>query len=413
MSYMKRILILTDGHLPVPAVQGGAVPTLVESLILVNEKYSKYNFVVVSKYDSNAELMAKRLKNTKIIYIKRYRLCQIVDSLINTIAKIILPRNKRRDLDLFWKFKIIYHNKKLLLTDKFDAVVIENHGFLTKSLNDRKLLDQYHGRLYFHLHNEIPNSVSKNVEPYLEYILISKYLSKNILRKYGNNSKDRIYILKNGIDISNIDRELTESERSSLRKQYGFSETDYVVCFVGRITEEKGILQLLEAFRIIEDNQIKLIIAGSTEFDNKIHSKFEENILNICNELGNRVCATGYIKHDDIWKIYQLSDIAVLPSIWEEPAGLTILEAMSNGIPVITTDAGGIPEYMSPEFGKMVQRGETLPRDIAASIMLFYKKNRMINKENEKQYIKSNYSREIYFERFADIISRGTNDEKY
>ena len=58
--------------------------------------------------------------------------------------------------------------------------------------------------------------------------------------------------------------------------------------------------------------------------------------------------------------IYQLGNIAVLPSMWEEPAGMTMVEAVVSGLPLITTNSGGIPEYISDDVAVLLDRDENL-----------------------------------------------------
>ena len=84
---------------------------------------------------------------------------------------------------------------------------------------------------------------------------------------------------------------------------------------------------------------------------------------------------TGYISYKDMPAIYNLADIAILPSMWEEPAGLTPIEAMACGTPVITTNSGGIPEYVS-DSAIVLNRDNELIENIATEI------EKLINNDN-------------------------------
>ena len=61
--------------------------------------------------------------------------------------------------------------------------------------------------------------------------------------------------------------------------------------------------------------------------------------------LNGRVIFTGFVDYEEISKLYQIADVAVLPSIWNDPAPLTVIESLMSGLPIITTKSGGIPEY--------------------------------------------------------------------
>jgi glycosyltransferase involved in cell wall biosynthesis len=98
-------------------------------------------------------------------------------------------------------------------------------------------------------------------------------------------------------------------------------------------------------FQLKDFQQIKLMILGSTFFDNVMHkdafifSLIEKAIL-----VKNKIVFTGFIPYEQVSNYLRLADIAVLPSMWDEPFGLTIVEAMAVGLPLITTKSGGIPE---------------------------------------------------------------------
>lgn len=62
------------------------------------------------------------------------------------------------------------------------------------------------------------------------------------------------------------------------------------------------------------------------------------------------------IPKQEIWKFYALGDLAILPSMWEEPLGLTMIEAQAAGIPLITTISGGIPETVNEKYSILLAR---------------------------------------------------------
>ena len=66
---------------------------------------------------------------------------------------------------------------------------------------------------------------------------------------------------------------------------------------------------------------------------------------------------------------YNSANIAVVPSIWDEPAGRVVLEAEAAGLPLIVSDAGGIAEYTNDECAITVKRGENFVQDLKNSIL--------------------------------------------
>ena len=103
------------------------------------------------------------------------------------------------------------------------------------------------------------------------------------------------------------------------------------------------------AIKNVKNTNFKLLIVGSFFFDTNIKNDFITEIENIIKDVKDKVIFTGFIPYTDIPNLYKLADIAVLPSIWDDPAPLTIIEALKSGLPIITTYSGGIPEYVSKE----------------------------------------------------------------
>ena len=87
------------------------------------------------------------------------------------------------------------------------------------------------------------------------------------------------------------------------------------------------------------------MIVGSALNDIELKTKFEKEIEDLTKELKDKVVFTGFIDYKEIYKFYSIADIAVLPSICDDAAPLTIIESMASGLPIITTNSGGIPEY--------------------------------------------------------------------
>lgn len=405
---MKKILIISPCDLPVPAVQGGAVQTLIDSITNSNENEPVFDITVISSYNEEAYKKSENYKKTRYIFIKNSKMIGTVDKFLNKIFEFLDKSRKLRKCNFIWKFYVIKKCREVLKNENYDAVVLQNQGYLTKIFDLDSIRNLYIGKIYYHLHNDIPNSVSKKSLNSCKFILVSDYLSKKIITNYGEKFRPNLLTLNNGIPINKYIHRISLEEKEKLRTDLGFSTTDKVVCFVGRINPDKGILELLQAIQKVNDESIKLLVIGSTEFGNNIKSEFEDEIMKLCDTLGNRVCSTGYVPHENIWKYYQVSDLAALPSIWEEPAGLTILEALISQLPVITTNSGGIPEFMTEDFGYMLERDESLVINIAKAIMEISENMDEWKKKGKKaqQYVIENFSEENYFHNFVKIINQ-------
>lgn len=396
-----RVLISTQCFLPIPAIKGGAVPTLIDSLIKENERNNKLHFTVITLYDSNLCEQYKKIKNTSFIFLKKNKIIDIFDSIINRLIKFVNRKEETFSKRYLWKMYVLSRTKKILLKENFDRVVFENSGFLLKSIDNKYIRSKYSNNFYYHLHNDIPLNIDKKNVKECKTIVISEYLKRNVVSLMGKEYENKIILLKNGINLETFFQELDEKEKRQLLSKLNL-EGKKIITFIGRISKEKGIKELVDAFSNINDDNYTLLIIGSHNFAMKDKSEFEKEINNRIKKMKDRVVFTGYIKHDDVWKYYKISDIVVLPSIWEEPAGLTMLEAAAADRPLITTKSGGIPEYISNCDVEFINNDSNIVNNLEKSIVSLINRNKNID---NREFVQE-YSEENFYKRFVDIMDK-------
>lgn len=182
------------------------------------------------------------------------------------------------------------------------------------------------------------------------------------------------------------------------KKDFGFNEDDFILITIGRLVKRKRIPDLLFALENI-DNKIKLIVIGDGPEKNKIMNLIERL------DLKDRVFIKGYISEEEKFQLLSISDIFVMVSEYEA-FGIAYLEAMTVGLPVIATNAGGPRDFI--EEGK---NGFIIPvGDIRALrtciISLLNDKNKRIYISNyNKEYIKNNYTIEKFAEKYMEIFN--------
>lgn len=118
--------------------------------------------------------------------------------------------------------------------------------------------------------------------------------------------------------------------------------------YIGRLAQEKGIYELLEAFVTLEPGAARLVIAGAPKSSVRdwvaLHVPCPDDIT-----------FTGFTTHD---AFYPIIDVAVIPSVWEEPCSMGAGEAFSFGVPAIGSRRGGIPEMLEGgRFGWLFEPG--------------------------------------------------------
>lgn len=402
---MERILIVSPCNLPVPSVLGGAVETLMDNLIKENEESKMTKFTILSIYNKEAYRKSKKYHNSEFIYVKKNKFIENIDNILNKIISILKPSKKNSESNIIWKLSILIYLYIHLRKNDYDKVVLENQGYYTKIYKFKKIRKKYQNKLYYHLHNVASNNLDLKFLVNEKTLVISDFLKKDILSRYQCEDKSNILILKNGIDCQKFTKEINDLELTKIRNKYGFKKNDIVICFVGRIVPEKGILEVLKAVREINNKNIKLMIVGSIEFGKKRTSEFENKIKNICLELNGRAIMTGFVSNDEMSLYYKMSDIAVLPSIWEEPAGLTMIESLICETPLITTNSGGITEYVNENMAIILEKNN-LVEDIKKSIEEInnnIEKYRKIS-INAKYYILKEYNTKTFYQNFIEYL---------
>ncbi|MDF5714306.1 MAG: glycosyltransferase family 4 protein [Rhizonema sp. NSF051] len=163
---------------------------------------------------------------------------------------------------------------------------------------------------------------------------------------YQEEMEEKIDVVYNGIDLETYKN---TTNFSSLRNLWNLSEDVKTILYVGRIDKEKGLEILLKAFALLRETNAntQLLIAGKPLIQGE---EYKQSLEKLVIELGieNHVKFLGYVK--DTTSLYQISNITVLPSIWPEPFGRTIVESMASGTPVVASRIGGIAEILTGEF---------------------------------------------------------------
>lgn len=408
-----NILIISSCELPIPAIKGGAVETLISLLVAENEN-SENNINVISLYDFFAEKESINYKKAKFFYQKKSKFIDNIDNIYEKIYQFITKKEHRIKKRYLWKYVLINRIKKIIKKNEFDTIIFENAGFLLKILKDNEIKSRYKNNIYYHLHNDVPSNISSKDIKLCKFVLVSNYLKKGLKEKYDIDPVQyNISILKNGFCTEIFCQNLSCEENIRIRKELNIDLNQKIILFTGRTNKEKGIEELIEAFLKMNDEKFTLLIVGANNFGQKSKYFFEEKLKkSIANS--DKIKFTGFVRYDEIWKYYKIAYIVVLPSVWQEPAGLTMLETIESGIPLITTDVGGIKEYINNTSSIILKVDQDLINNIVKSIKIIDNNYEYYKKEMEKssQKLSQIYNEYNFYNNFISIISRKDKDEK-
>ncbi len=396
----------SNGGNPVPAVKGGAVSTLIEHLVEGNNEKLLCEMEVVSLYDVDARTIADRkYGNIKFTWIKVPRLIRMLDFLFFSIMRIIRPKGKAISFkSCFTLLYYIYKANKIVSKTDAEKIVIENNMVLARLMRNKR----YKGQWYYHLHNipRIDAGCREQFQKVTKFICVSQFVADKISQEnsaIGQIEKEKTIVLFNCIDtrkFTYIDPSNPKLEK--IRNQLGFLKDEKIVIFTGRISAEKGVDKLLEAASGIQQN-IKILIIGALLSGYNGKTEFSNSLEKISETMKDRVIFTGFVSQNELPYYYNLATVAVLPSVWEEPAGLTNLEALSCGIPVITTDVGGIPEYAKKAV--IIHCDENIVSNLRSNIIEVLSKKEEKKEIDERiEYIRRNYSTDTYIDNFINIL---------
>lgn len=233
------------------------------------------------------------------------------------------------------------------LNDRYD--IIHLHGpYLGNGNLISILLNSESPPLVYTYHNDI---IYSNLMQLIS--LVDKAISQRIIfkksarlifhsRDYAFNSRVKnlvvqnewkLGIIPNGVDISSF------KSANPDRIDLGFDNQSKIVLFVGaldRAHEFKGVPVLLKAIARIHDSRIKLVIAGTGDL--------LESYKMLSNKLGvsPKTRFLGFVKEEDLPRLYQSCDITILPSTEIESFGIVLLEAMASAKPVIASNLPGV-----------------------------------------------------------------------
>ncbi|MCM1237113.1 MAG: glycosyltransferase family 4 protein [Ruminococcus flavefaciens] len=343
---MKKIYIFTPGSDPIPPINGGGVENVIMSAIRQNEKHHCIKIIVYSLFDERALEESCQYSFTEFRFMKVNKFIQLLDRIIWAVTHnvfgidIILFRN------LLQRFVIICKTHlsigKIVKKEKDCSIIIEHSILLLFSLLG---INKKSNKIYFHAHNRIEHNykfLNHIIEELDGVISVSKYLQHSNKQLYARCNKQ--FILKNGVEKQRFAEKHKNSVKyKELLHRYN-PDNKRIILFIGRIDEQKGVLETVRAFQKLSRNDVRLLICGSVFYRKNVHSKYEKLIID---EVKNAdVVFTGFIDYDEVSLFYEMAYLCVLPSKCEEAAGLVMIESMMSGTPLITTKRGGIPEYV-------------------------------------------------------------------
>jgi len=231
------------------------------------------------------------------------------------------------------------------IASEVDHEVIHCHDWMTfpagiaaKNVSKKPMIAHIHSTEYDRsaghgVNPEVYKIEKEGIEEADKVIAVSRFTKDRIARNYNIDEK-KIEVVYNAIDKNEF-----FSDSNCKNHLNGFNKK--IVLFLGRLTLHKGPDYFLcAAKKVLEkNNNVIFIISGSGDM--------EHQIIEQASEMGiaDKVLFTGFLRNEELRKIYKMANLYVMPSV-SEPFGITPLESIASGTPVIISKQSGISEVL-------------------------------------------------------------------
>ncbi len=180
--------------------------------------------------------------------------------------------------------------------------------------------------------NQVVYDIEREGMERADKVITVSHFTRGIIEERYGIAPEKIGVVYNGV----------ERNGSWTVGQTHIRQGEKLVLFLGRITMQKGPEYFLHAAKKVLEvmDDVKFVMAGSGDM---MYRAIE---LAAQLGIGNRVLFTGFLRGNDVRKIYQMADLYVMPSV-SEPFGIAPLEALDNDVPVIISKQSGVSEVLS------------------------------------------------------------------
>lgn len=336
-SVKKSLAIVVPELLPVPPVKGGAVEHWVHE-VAGKLDAEQFDIAVVSRPSS--------VKNT------------------GTVQYVGVPWTRLEQAFYWLKERVTWRNPLRYIAKiqnvasyglrvakqvaGFDVVVIHNEPnlllFLQKQPKQKLVLHMHNEHLTHKLFRGLYRRALNKADL---VICVSAYI-KNTAIQFFPEHAHKFVVLINATDPT-IFKPYGEQAKDAIKDVVDLQADKTYLLYVGRLTAEKGVHVLIEAFaRLLPAMpNARLIITGSSFFEGAVKTAYQQSLIALAKPVSHAIVFTGFIAHEKLKYLYSAADIIVLPSVWQDPCPLVVLEAMASGTCLVASKVGGVPEIVS------------------------------------------------------------------
>lgn len=207
--------------------------------------------------------------------------------------------------------------------------------------------------------------------------------------------------------------------------QPAVARSNWQLFYLGRVTPEKGVHVLVDAFRLLAPRyeSLELVVAGPHWFSESslipgtdpIHMQeiqalprdYSRELVRRAGEYASRLHVVGQISEEEMIRLYRSCAVFVQPALWEEGFGIPVVEAMACGAPVVVSRRGGMPELIDlNNTGKVVESGDSKALGEVLAELLCSPQLREAIGRNAAETARQKFSWTRSAESFAAVLDR-------
>jgi len=336
---MRRVCFISPEYWPLSGGTGAYVYYLSNELMK-----NGYKIYVVTGSDQtldvkvNEQLKVFFLKIPKTPVIKSFMLAAASYRKLNSIREKVNVDITHANLPLTPNFAVPPNSGKTLVctvhsTWKGEAQAIRSEPYGRLNANEKFMVSF---NWFLRIFEE------KMLEQANKIIAVSQFTKRELL-EYYKVPEEKIRVIHNGVDTNKFE---PAKDKRKIKEELGFKPNDLAIVSVGRLYARKGLFTLIESMPAVikRFKNAKFIISGKGQSDEM------RKLITHAEKIGvkDNIIFTGYYPDKKLPKLYQAADVFAFSTFYEHHP-FAILEALSTGLPVVTTSVGGIPETIESE----------------------------------------------------------------
>ncbi len=355
--------------------------------VLVDLYYLKAAVAGIGSYIRELEASCKDHGSDQIKYIFTHDINKLVGNSIflnsnNKIIRWIFQIRYLMYKQIQLPLKILFYNADYVICPDYIAPYFTFKANRVTVLHDSLFWD-YKKNYSFLWNKYFISLINFGINSRTQIITTSNYSKKNLIKILGSD-KSISYVYQS------FNFHKTSSSNYITPKNY--------LLHIGSFEKRKDLITLVKAFKIVDDPNLKLVLAGAQIINGNSEVLNEIKTFIVQNKLENKVILAGYVSKEEASILYKNARIYVFPSL-DEGFGIPILEALSFSIPVICSDIDVFRE-IGDDYVEYFKVGDSI--SLSQKIVSLLKAANL-KRKNNKNYL-NKFSRKNFIKGFEEII---------